>query len=580
MWDFAAGRAAAGSASEAGLLHRCVLHKLAIQSLDFSSDGEYLASLGAQDDNSVAVWETASGRAVCGTPAGSHAALCVAWCPGRNDKLFTGGQYCLRAWDFNHERRRLFPEDLKVGAVKRVFTCLAIDPAGEQLYAGSSSGDVLQFAVRTGMFAQQSSHRFSQGVLSLKLLGDSLLAGTGDGALARLDAASLSVRKAAELMGGVTSLAVSPDGASAFAGCASGSIYGVNLATLDTQLRNTAPAAPLTDLCFPAGSSELFLTSSGSDIRVWHSRQRRELLRIQVPGPAVLCIAINGKGSVIASGWDDGKVRAFSPESGKLLFTITDAHMGAVSAVAFTNGGDKLVTGGRDGRVRTWALGARAQAMELSFKEHKKEVTSIRVSANDEEAVTSSSDGSCVVWNLRRGTRSSALFASTVFREVRYHPDESQLVTCGTDRKLTYWDTSDCTALRIMDGSVEEVRACAALCAAAAVCSPPPHTHTLAHYAALLVLPSAPPAPPPPRRPPPPPPQITSIDIDAEGKGMVSGGLDRLVKVWLYDEGLCVASGAGHSGAISKVRIAPDRRTIVSVGAEGAIFIWRAPELS
>ena len=440
-----------------------MLHKLAIQALDFSADGEYLASLGAQDDNSVAVWETATGRAVCGTPAGSHAALCVAWCPGRSDKLFTGGQYCLRTWDFNHERRRLYPEDLKVGAVKRVFTCLAIDPTGERLYAGSSSGDVLQFAVRTGMFAQQSSHRFSQGAMCIKLLGDTMLVGTGDGALARLEVATLTVRKAAELMGPVTSLAVSPDGASAFAGCASGSIYGVNLATLDTQLRNTAPASPLTDLCFPAGSSELFLTSSGSDIRVWHARQRRELLRIQVPGPAVLCIAINGKGSVIASGWDDGKVRAFSPESGKLLWTITDAHMGAVSALAFTHGGDKLVTGGRDGRVRTWALG-KAQAMELSFKEHKKEVTCIKVSANDEEAVSSSMDGSCVVWNLRRGTRSSALFASTVFREVLYHPDESQLLTCGSDRKLTYWDAADCTALRVMDGSVEEVRFGAHFC--------------------------------------------------------------------------------------------------------------------
>ena len=70
------------------------------------------------------------------------------------------------------------------------------------------------------------------------------------------------------------------------------------------------------------------------------------------------------------------------------------------------------------------------------------------------------------------------------------------------------------------------------------------------------------------------------MDIDAAGKALVSGGLDKLVKVWLYDEGTCAAVGAGHSGAISKVRLSPDGRTIVSVGAEGAIFIWRAPEVA
>jgi WD40 repeat protein len=58
---------------------------------------------------------------------------------------------------------------------------------------------------------------------------------------------------------------------------------------------------------------------------------------------------------------------------------------------------------------------------------------------------------------------------------------------------------------------------------------------------------------------------------------LASGGADQLVKVWLYDEGDCIAVGAGHSGAVTKVKISPDRRTVVSVGAEGGIFIWRMP---
>jgi cilia- and flagella-associated protein 52 len=192
----------------------------------------------------------------------------------------------------------------------------------------------------------------------------------------------------------------------------------VNIATLETQLRGTAHASAIRDVCFPAGTPDLFLTASGSDIRVWHAGKRTELLRIQVPNIECLAVTINDAGTVIASGWDDGKVRAFAPESGKLLWTLNDAHGDSVTAVAFTHSGARLVTGGKDGRVRVWSVSGRTQAMELSFKEHKKEITAIRISANDEEALSSSADGSCCIWNLRRGTRANALFASTVFRAI------------------------------------------------------------------------------------------------------------------------------------------------------------------
>lgn len=65
--------------------------------------------------------------------------------------------------------------------------------------------------------------------------------------------------------------------------------------------------------------------------------------------------------------------------------------------------------------------------------------------------------------------------------------------------------------------------------------------------------------------------------MEREGAMFATAGLDRLVKVWLYDEGECVAVGAGHSGAINRVRIAPDNKLIASVGDEGAIFLWRMP---
>lgn len=65
--------------------------------------------------------------------------------------------------------------------------------------------------------------------------------------------------------------------------------------------------------------------------------------------------------------------------------------------------------------------------------------------------------------------------------------------------------------------------------------------------------------------------------ITREGKHFVTGGQDGILRVWNYDEGVCYYEGEGHSGSITKVKISPDQKTIITVGSEGAIFFWDTP---
>lgn len=62
-----------------------------------------------------------------------------------------------------------------------------------------------------------------------------------------------------------------------------------------------------------------------------------------------------------------------------------------------------------------------------------------QVKLDDSECVSASSDGSCIIWDLHTFKRRTSLFANTFFKSVIYHPDESQLVTTGTDRKVRAW---------------------------------------------------------------------------------------------------------------------------------------------
>ena len=40
-----------------------------------------------------------------------------------------------------------------------------------------------------------------------------------------------------------------------------------------------------------------------------------------------------------------------------------------------------------------------------------------------------------------------------MFRAVCYRPDECQIITTGTDRKIGYWETYDGSQIREVDGS-------------------------------------------------------------------------------------------------------------------------------
>lgn len=103
-----------------------------------------------------------------------------------------------------------------------------------------------------------------------------------------------------------------------------------------------------------------------------------------------------------------------------------------------------------------------------------------------------------------------------------------ELLTSSCDHvlylQITYWDPFDGQAIRILDGSSSE--------------------------------------------------PVNALATDPDGEVVVSGGCDKLVKLWGYDEGHCYFVGVAHSGSITKVQVAPNKSRIVSVGTEGGIFIW------
>eukprot|EP00002_Diphylleia_rotans_P013043 TRINITY_DN253_c0_g1_i1.p1 TRINITY_DN253_c0_g1~~TRINITY_DN253_c0_g1_i1.p1 ORF type:complete len:608 (-),score=132.32 TRINITY_DN253_c0_g1_i1:424-2247(-) len=520
VWDF----------EQRSILFRMNLHKVKVEALVFSPGETFLASLGGPDDNSMVIWDLATGQAVCGSPASRDSAgNCHAFSffAERDDMLVSGGNSTIRVWEIDLHDRKLRPTDIN-SRLKRIITTVCVEKGNA--YLGTTSGDILQLNLKTHLISNYGPTKSPLvGGITCIALNDStgdIIAGSGDGTITICKKDTFKVVRSTKLMGVATSVSFY-DNEYLFAGTDQSNIYFVSFNDMKSELRNACHNDKINDVAFPYGYSELFVTACKGDVRVWNSRTLKELLRIQVPNLECNCAAFFRDGTGIISGWSDGRIRVFYPQSGKLMYVINDAHPKGVTAVAATSDCRRIISGGNDGSVRVWSVSKEKQVMETSMKEHKGAVSSIQVKRNDSECVSSSADGSTIIWDLHRFVRLKCFFASTFFKSVAYHPDENQILTTGTDRKLCYWDVYDGSLIREMEGSASGV--------------------------------------------------MNTLSINDKGVFFLSGGSDRLLKLWAYDEGVCTHVGVGHSGSIMKARISPDQKFAVSVGDEGAVFVWRLP---
>lgn len=506
------------------------MHKVMVASLSFSANEDFLASVGGIDDkNMLIIWSLENnGKAVYCCNTGGDAVSQLSYFNNDNERLCLCTDANVQIMEIDKVNKKIKSIKCNLGTIKRSFNCLTLDKDDEHIYAGTKTGDIMEIHVGSTNFKRIGPTKclFAQGVQCVTTLpNQDLVIGAGDGTLAKLSIKTMQIKCATQVLGGVTSLTYTADSTYFFAGTRQCNIYWVDSSTLVPELRNTCHYEKINDVVFPHNYSNVFATCSKNDIRIWNTANVHEILRLQVPNVECNCVEFTKNGKVILSGWDDGKIRAFYPQSGKLMFVINDAHIHGVTALCSTSDCKTIVSGGMEGEVRVWNYHVNYQTMVASMKEHRNRVWSIQLRSNNEQAVSCSSDGSCIIWDLNTHTRILCFFESTLFKQVLFHPDESQILTTGSDRKITYWGTYDGQIIRMLDGSDTG--------------------------------------------------EINTLAITKNGDYFVSGGEDKLVKIWGYDDGQCYFHGEGHAGTINRIMISPDQKTVISVGNEGAIIVWK-----
>jgi len=129
-------------------------------------------------------------------------------------------------------------------------------------------------------------------------------------------------------------------------------------------------------------------------------------------------------------------------------------HTNAVSHVAFSPDGKRLVTGSRDHTARTWD--AETGACLLVLSGHENAVYSAEFSSDGRLILTGSADGTARVWNAEDG-RSIARMAVHVgeINEATFSPDGRRVLTVGEDHTARLWEARSGKSLAEMKGHTE-----------------------------------------------------------------------------------------------------------------------------
>ncbi|KAF5305612.1 hypothetical protein FQR65_LT07692 [Abscondita terminalis] len=510
IWDF----------HKRAMLAKHEIHKVRIETVKFSTDDRYVTSLGGRDCGNIVVWDIEGNAPLSGTEAssgskGEATALCV--CHKRGACFITGGDCNLTIWGIDVQARAINGVDVSTSKIKRMIYCIDVNIRDELCYCGTSTGDNGKILIGAGngiidMVEESKSKKHFKTV--------------DVGIFKPPSHPLLKVLKTTNLKSSITSIQIFRE-KTILAGTENCEIFSIDLESFEPKLVVTCHSSTIYCVAFPYKFSEVFATAGQNDVRIWTRDTCEELLRIKLQNFSCSSMDFAHDGKSLITAWNDGVIRAFTPLSGRLIYAILNAHNKGASALAITHSGQFLVSGGCEGQVRIWELALEKQILKAKLCAHNGPISEIHINNADNEAVTASTDGSCVVWDINRFTRKQVLFANTLFMCVRYYPTGVQILTGGADRKLGYWEVFDGNLVREVEGS--------------------------------------------------PSGAINSLDISSDGVLFTTGGNDQIVKLWKYQEGITSHIGLGHSAVITSVRFSPDQKVIVSTSASGSIFLWKNP---
>ena len=284
-------------------------------------------------------------------------------------------------------------------------------------------------------------------------------------------------------------------------------------------------------------------------------------------------VACSADGKKIASAGDDGSVKVWDFNSGKVILTL-GKDLQSADAVAFSPDGRLLaaavMAGGRRGNaVQIWDL-ANGQLVQ-DMREHTQQINDLAFSPDGNRIASVSNDNTLRIWNVKYGTlETTQKETKNNLLALAYSPDGKKIVaTENWDGKIEMWDAINVRLIRSIQGHADWV-----LCVAY---SPDGKEFVTGSRdgsvyawdaesgARLRVL----------RDPELDP--VNSVAYSPDGRYVMAATQSRHILSWQRNGGKLFNFYEGHDLSVTSLAFPSSAKHLVSAGLDGTIRIWNTP---
>lgn len=379
------------------------------------------------------------------------------------------------------------------------------------------------------------------------------------------------------------------------------------------KLWDAATASEIRTFAGPQGHTKQVLTvafspdgmsiaSGGADntVKVWDVPSTSPLRNL-AHSDALNGLALSVDGTKLATAGKDGTVILWGAGDFKQLFK-TAGHQGPATSVAFSANGQLLASSGADRTVRFWNV-ANGQPI-ATLGAHASGVNAVAINPNNTQAYSVGDDGLLKFWQVPPPP-SRALAGADGTLALTLSPDGSQVLAAGTDKSVRGYVFANGQANRQLTGPAAAVSAVAMSASGALIAGGTADSRlfiwnaadnkvisqTIAHggpvtgvsflpnNAQLLTSGSdglvkvwaMPPLPP---RTLTHPDAVTASVGSVDGKRLVTGSADKILRSWDAIKGAVERQFTGHAQPITAVALSANNQLLASADAEGLIRFW------
>ncbi|WP_438031095.1 nSTAND1 domain-containing NTPase [Sorangium sp. So ce233] len=289
----------------------------------------------------------------------------------------------------------------------------------------------------------------------------------------------------------------------------------------------------------------------------------RATLRGHVGALSAVAWSPDGKRVLTASA--DGTAQVWSAD-GTGRAVVLKGHGGAILAAAWSAGGAHVLTGSEDGTARVWNPDGAGPPVVLEG--HGGGVTAVAASPDGARVLTASSDGTARVWSAD-GTGKPIVLAGHVgpIDAAVWSPDGQRVITAGSDRTARVWELGGKRRRFVLRGHTGEV---------VSVAASPDGTRVVTgsrDRTARVFRPTGDSAPVVLAGHE---DSVSHVAVSPDGLRVATASADRTVRVWSADGEAEPVVLTGHTLAVSFVSWSPDGKYIASASADRTARLWPA----